>query len=72
MGTDRSIGSVRSKSSTVRARECGNPLTFDLANIDICQRGHMEMDIATDLAATGLIAGDVDPSELVVPDRELM
>jgi hypothetical protein len=32
----------------------------------------MEMDIATDLAATGLIAGDVDPSELVVPDRELM
>jgi hypothetical protein len=46
-------------------------LTFDLAYIDICQRGHVEMDIATDLAATGLIAGDVDPSELVVPDREL-
>jgi hypothetical protein len=27
----------------------------------------MEMDVATDLAAAGLIAGDVDPSELVVP-----
>jgi hypothetical protein len=32
----------------------------------------MEMDVATDLAAAGLIAGDVDPSELVVPDRELV
>jgi hypothetical protein len=31
--------------------ECGNPLTFDLTNIEICQGGHMEMDIATDLAA---------------------
>jgi hypothetical protein len=47
-------------------------LTFDLADIDVCQRGHMEMDIAADLAARGLISGDVDPSELVVPDRKLM
>ncbi|HET9561123.1 MAG TPA: hypothetical protein VFP01_03375, partial [Propionibacteriaceae bacterium] len=38
----------------------------------ISQRGHMEMDIATDLASAGLMACDVHAFELVVPDRELV
>jgi hypothetical protein len=32
----------------------------------------MEMHIAMNFAAARLIAGDVDPSKLAVPDRELM